>query len=103
MILSCLVYDGKFSSVTIYKVGKCMMPNVLKIIPPRNILLLFTVRDYFSSGKMVFNLLSSTSSLTTPHSFSRFIINHSFLGAYCFILYIYIYIYFFFFSSSINN
>ncbi len=29
--LSTLVYDDQFSSVTIYKVGKCMMPSVLKI------------------------------------------------------------------------
>ncbi len=29
--LGTLVYDGQFSSVTIYKVGKCMMPSVLKI------------------------------------------------------------------------
>ncbi len=31
MILSRVVYDARFSFVTIYKVGKCMMPNVLKI------------------------------------------------------------------------
>ncbi len=31
MILSHVVYDGQFSFVTICKVGKCMMPSVLKI------------------------------------------------------------------------
>ncbi len=29
--LSRLVYNGQFSSVTIYKVNKCMMSSVLKI------------------------------------------------------------------------
>ncbi len=29
--LGTLVYDGQFSSVTIYKVSKCMMPSVLNI------------------------------------------------------------------------
>ncbi len=31
MILSHVVYDAQFFFVTIYKVGKCMMPSVLKI------------------------------------------------------------------------
>ncbi len=31
MILGRVVYDAQFSFVTIYKVGKCMMPSVLKI------------------------------------------------------------------------
>ncbi len=31
MIFSRIVYDGQFSFVTIYKVGKYMMPCVLKI------------------------------------------------------------------------
>ncbi len=31
MIFSRMVYDAQFSFVTIYKVGKCMMPSVLKI------------------------------------------------------------------------
>ncbi len=31
MIFSHVVYDAQFSFVTIYKVGKCMMPSVLKI------------------------------------------------------------------------
>ncbi len=31
MILIFVVYDSQFSFVTIYKVGKCMMPAVLKI------------------------------------------------------------------------
>ncbi len=31
MIFSRVVYDTQFSFVTIYKVGKCMMPSVLKI------------------------------------------------------------------------
>ncbi len=31
MIFSRVVYDAQFSFVTIYKVGKCMMPSVLKI------------------------------------------------------------------------
>ncbi len=31
MILGHVVYDAQFSFVTIYKVGKCMMPSVLKI------------------------------------------------------------------------
>ncbi len=32
VILSHLVFDSKFFSVTIYKVGKCMMPSVLKSV-----------------------------------------------------------------------
>ncbi len=31
MIFRHKVYDAQFSFVTIYKVGKCMMPSVLKI------------------------------------------------------------------------
>ncbi len=31
MILGHVVYDAQFSFVTIYKVGKCMIPSVLKI------------------------------------------------------------------------
>ncbi len=31
VIFSRAVYDAQFSFVTIYKVGKCMMPSVLKI------------------------------------------------------------------------
>ncbi len=31
MILGRVVYDAQFSFVTIYKVGKCMIPSVLKI------------------------------------------------------------------------
>ncbi len=31
MIFRHLVYDAQFSFVTIYKVGKCMMPSVLQI------------------------------------------------------------------------
>ncbi len=31
MIFRHVVYDAQFSFVTIYKVGKCMMPSVLKI------------------------------------------------------------------------
>ncbi len=31
MIFSHVVYDAQFSFVTIYKVGKCMIPSVLKI------------------------------------------------------------------------
>ncbi len=31
MIFNQVVYDAQFSFVTIYKVGKCMMPSVLKI------------------------------------------------------------------------
>ncbi len=31
MILGRVVYNAQFSFVTIYKVGKCMMPGVLKI------------------------------------------------------------------------
>ncbi len=31
MIFSRVVYDAQFSFVTIYKVGKCMIPSVLKI------------------------------------------------------------------------
>ncbi len=31
MIFSSVVYDAQFSFVNIYKVGKCMMPSVLKI------------------------------------------------------------------------
>ncbi len=31
MIFSRVVYDAQFFFVTIYKVGKCMMPSVLKI------------------------------------------------------------------------
>ncbi len=32
MIFSRVVYDAQFSFVTIYKVGKCMMPSVLKSV-----------------------------------------------------------------------
>ncbi len=32
MIFSCVVYDAQFSFVTIYKVGKCMMPLLKKTI-----------------------------------------------------------------------
>ncbi len=31
MIFRHIVYDAQFSFVTIYKVGKCMMPSVLQI------------------------------------------------------------------------
>ncbi len=31
MIFRHVVYDAQFSFVTIYKVGKCMMPSALKI------------------------------------------------------------------------
>ncbi len=31
MIFSYVVYDAQFSFVTIYKVGKCMMPSALQI------------------------------------------------------------------------
>ncbi len=31
MIFSRVLYDAQFFFVTIYKVGKCMMPSVLKI------------------------------------------------------------------------
>ncbi len=31
MIFSRMVYNAQFSFVTIYIVGKCMMPSVLKI------------------------------------------------------------------------
>ncbi len=33
MIFRHVVYDTQFSFVTIYKVGKCMMPSVLKSVP----------------------------------------------------------------------
>jgi len=32
MIFSLLLCDSQFFSVTIYKVVKCMMPNVLKLV-----------------------------------------------------------------------
>ncbi len=35
MILGRVVYDAQFFFVTIYKVGKCMMPSVLKICSNR--------------------------------------------------------------------
>ncbi len=33
MIFSRVTYDTQFSFFTIYKVGKCMTPSVLKICP----------------------------------------------------------------------
>lgn len=41
VILSCLVYDAQFLSVSIHKVGKHMMPSVLKSVEILNVVYVF--------------------------------------------------------------
>ncbi len=63
MILGRVVYDAQFSFVTIYKVGKCMMPGVLKICSD------FKSREVYSSLKLT---IHSDNSQTSTADLKRF-------------------------------